>query len=128
MRGELLGEAGVSRVRLGDHQKTRGALVEAVHDPRPLDAADAGEAVPAMSDERVDERARRVPGGRVYDEVRRLVDDDEGLILVDDVERDGLGCWSSRLRLRYDDVIHLARFDPPRPVFYCRASRIRYVP
>ena len=91
-------EALVRRVRLGDDEQPGRTLVETVHDARPLDAADARQAVAAVGDERVDERAGGVPGGGMHDEVRRLVDDDEVAILVDDVERDRLGGGLRRAR------------------------------
>ena len=47
-------------------------------------AADAGQAVAAMGDQRVDQRAGRVAGGRMHHEARRLVDDDDLVVLVDD--------------------------------------------
>ncbi len=57
-------------VVLGDDQQSRRSLVEAMHDAGTLDAADAGEAVAAMGDERVDERSAGVSGARMHDEVR----------------------------------------------------------
>ena len=95
--GELRREALMGAVVLGDHQEAGRVLVEPMHDARPLHAADAGEAVAAMGDERVDQRAGLVarrpgwttrPGG--------LVDDDEVVVLVDDGERDRLAPAASR--------------------------------
>ena len=60
--GELLGEPLVRAIGLGHHQQAGGVLVEAMHDARPLDAADAGEAGAAMGDERVDQRAGGMAG------------------------------------------------------------------
>ena len=50
-------------------------------------AADAGEAVAAMGEQRVDQRPVGIAGRRMDDEPRRLVDHDDVLVLVDDVER-----------------------------------------
>ncbi len=54
-----------------------------------------GRATPAMpavvvaaGEQRVDERALPVARGRVHDEARRLVDDEQVIVLVDDVDRD----------------------------------------
>ena len=88
--GELGGERAVGGVGLGHHHQAAGVLVEPVHDARPLDAADAGEAVAAMGDQRVDQRAGGVAGGRMHHQPGWLVDDDEVVVLVDDVERDRL--------------------------------------
>ena len=44
-----------------------------------------------MVEQRVDERAARMPRRRVDDEARGLVDDDQVLVLEDDRERDVLG-------------------------------------
>src|SRR5690606_15042537 len=81
MVGKLGGEMAVGRIVLGGDQNTAGVLVEAVHDPRPTDAADAREGVAAMIDQRVDERAGPVAGARVDNEAGRLGDDDDVEIL-----------------------------------------------
>jgi hypothetical protein len=39
--GELLRQAAMGGIGLGDHQQPARVLVEAVHDPRPAHAADA---------------------------------------------------------------------------------------
>ena len=44
-----------------------------------------------MGDERVDQGARLMAGGGMDDKAGRLVDDDEGVVLIYDVEWDGLG-------------------------------------
>ena len=41
-----------------------------------------------MGDQRVDQRAGLVAGGRMHDQPLRLVDDDDVVVLVDDIERD----------------------------------------
>ncbi len=84
---ELLRQALVRGVGLGDHEQARRILVQAMHDARPLDAANAGEAFAAMGDQSVDERSRGVAGCRVHDEPGRLIDDDEIVVFVDDVKR-----------------------------------------
>ena len=58
-----------------------------MHDAGSLDPADPRQRRPAMADQRIDQRSRRVAGRRVSDEARRLVDDDQMLVLEDDVER-----------------------------------------
>ncbi len=111
MVGELGGERAVGAVGLGHHHQPGGVLVEPVHDAGPLDAADAGEAVAAMGDQRIDQRAGGVAGGRVHHEARRLVDDDELVVLVDDVERDRFALRLRRLRRRQRHADGVAGID-----------------
>ena len=87
MIGKGLGQRAVRGVGLGDHHDAAGLLVEAVHDARPLDPADARKAVAAMVDQRVDQRAGPVAGAGMHDQTGRLVDDDDVVVLVEDVER-----------------------------------------
>src|SRR5262252_4521388 len=70
--GELAAERAMGAVGLGHHHEAAGVLVEAMHDARALDAADAGEAFAAVGDERIDQRAGPVAGGGMDDEPRRL--------------------------------------------------------
>ena len=58
-----------------------------------------GQAVAAMMDQRVDQRAGPVAGAGMHDQPGRLVDDDQLVILVEDVERDVLALRLGRLRL-----------------------------
>ena len=85
--GEQVRQPPMRRVGLGDHQQPRRVLVQPMHDPRPLDPADARQRRAAMADQRIDQRAAGVAGSRVGDEPRGLVDDHEVAVLVDDVER-----------------------------------------
>src|ERR1051326_7939063 len=91
-------------------------------------AADAAQIVDVM-EQRVDERAARMSGGGMDDHARRLVDDDQVAILVDDVERQRFGLRLGIDRLRDQDfdllstphalirpggapgALHAARFD-----------------
>ena len=50
-----------------------------------------------MRDQRVDQRAGPVAGGRMHHEALRLVDHDQVVVLVDDIERDVLGLRLRRL-------------------------------
>ena len=76
------------RVRLRNHQKPRGALVEPVHDSGPSHSSDAGEACAAMGNQRIDERSRFMSGRRMHHEPGRLVDDEQIFVLEDNFERD----------------------------------------
>ena len=80
----------VRGVVLGDDHQPGGAAVEPVHDAGPLFAADAAQIVDVV-EQRVHQRAARVPGGRMHDHARRLVDDDEVVVLVEDRQRQRFG-------------------------------------
>ena len=58
-----------------------------MHDAGAQRAADAGETLPAVGEQGVDERAVLVAGRGVHDHAARLVDDDEVRILVHHVQR-----------------------------------------
>ena len=68
-------------------------------------AAHAGQAVAAVIEQGVDERAVLVPGGRVDDEALRLIDDEHVLVLIDNVERDILCSGLHGPRLRQGDGV-----------------------
>ena len=120
--GELLGETLMRCIGLRHHQEPRRILVEAMHDARAPDTADAGEALTAMGDERIDEGARLVAGGRMDDKSGRLVDDDQGVVLIYYVKIDEFGQRLGRDRRRqaHQDMLarlHLAAgFGDRRPL------------
>ena len=70
-----------------------------MHDAGPQLAADAAQVGDVMQ-QRVDQRARRVAGAGVHDHARRLVDDDDIRVLVQDLERRRLGLDGGRRRRR----------------------------
>ena len=73
-------------------------------------AADAAQVVDVV-EQGVDQRAVGVARGRVDDHARRLVDDDDVGVLVDDVERQGLRLRRGRRRGRHVDDHFLLRLD-----------------
>ena len=87
---DLLAQALVGEVVLGDDDQAGRVFVQAMDDAGALDAADAGQ-VAAVGEQGVDQRARLGPRRGVDDQALGLVDDDEVGVLVDDVERDGFG-------------------------------------
>ena len=109
---------------LGDHQEAARVLVEPVHDARPPHAADARQAVAAMGDERVDERAARMPRRRMHDEPGRLVDHDEVVVLVDDRERDRLRLRLGRRGRRHDERDARARARLERRIAHNGSSTV----
>ena len=80
-------ERGVRGQGLGDDQEAARVLVE------PVDDAGARHLLQLrrMMEERVQQRARPVAGARMHDEPRRLVDDEQSLVLGDDGKRDRFG-------------------------------------
>ena len=99
-------------VGLGGDQQAGGVLVEAMHDAGPLDAADARKRRAAVGDQRIDQRAGRMPGRGMHGEALGLVDDDEVRVLVDDGERDGLRLGCGRLGRRHAHGVGLAGLHP----------------
>ena len=70
MIGKLRGQRAMRAVGFrGDHDAGR-ILVEPMHDAGPAFAADAGQAVAAMGDQRIYQRAGRDAGGRMDDQAR----------------------------------------------------------
>lgn len=82
---ELLDQDFVGLNRACHHQKSAGILIDAVHDARTWHLVERGVVVK----ERVLERSVMVARGRMDNQPLRLVDHDEGGILVDDMERNG---------------------------------------
>ena len=76
----------MSLLRPRDDQKARGVAIEPVDDPRPplLPA-------PRLSEQPVHKRAAPVAGGRVHDNSRRLVHDEQVVVLVGNSKLDVLG-------------------------------------
>ena len=72
-----------------------------------------------MGDQGIDQGAVGIAGRRMHHQPRRLVDDDQVLVLVDHVERNilALRAWPARRAARCT-LIGLARFDPVVGVFY----------
>ena len=101
---ELGGELLVGIVVFRRDDEAGGVPVNAVDDTRPQFPADAGEGVPAVVEQGVDQRAVRVAGGRVDHQALGLVHHDDILILVDDVQRDVLGHHVHRFRVRQRDA------------------------
>jgi hypothetical protein len=112
----------VCAIGLRDDHHTRRAPVEPVNDPGPHFAADPAQILHVM-EQRVDERAGAVAGGRVHDHSRRLVEDDEVFIFVDETERQRLGLGSRGGRGRHVDFIDLACPDRRAGPEHRRARR-----
>jgi len=106
----------MGRLGLGDDHQPARVLVETMHNPRPSNPTDSGQAGAAMAEEGVDEGAGRVSRRRVDNQPCGLVDHDQMCILKADIERHRLPSrrWIFILGENYDEI--LAAADPQRRV------------
>ena len=111
MVGKLRAERLMRGVVLRGHHQSRRILVEPMYDAGAAHAADAGQTGAAMGDQGVDQCSGLVARGGVHDKSLRLVDDDEVLVLVDDVERNGLAFRLGRPCRRHVDCDRIPRGD-----------------
>ena len=98
--GKGFRQSAMRGIRLGNDHDAAGLLVEPVDDARPLYPADAGQAFPAMMDQRIDERTGPVARAGMHNKAGRLVDDDQIGILIKNVELYRFALWRGWLRLR----------------------------
>ena len=84
-----------------DDEQAGGVAVEAVHDPGPVLVAAGG----VVLDQPVHERSRRVPDARMDDDSRRLVDDQQVLVLPGDVQVHRLRLERRSVRRQLDDDV-----------------------
>ena len=106
---EQSGEALMRRIALGDGEQARCVFVNTVDNARALNAADARKARAAMGDESIDQCAALVACGGMHDKARRLVDDDEIIILIDNGQRNVLALGLRREGRRHVDLNSRAR-------------------
>ena len=99
---ELACQLRMRRIVLGDNHQSGSAAVEAMHDARPLLAADAAQILDVVQ-QRVDQRATGVTGRGMDDHSCRLVDDDDICVLEHDLERQRLRLDVGGSRLRNID-------------------------
>ena len=97
---ELGGELLVGEVVLRRDDQARGVPVDAVDDAGPLLPPDAGEGVPAVVEQGVDQGPVGVARGGMHHQALGLVEDDDVLVLVDHVQGDVLGQELRLLDLR----------------------------
>ena len=117
---ELPGQPPVGRIGFRHHQQAGGLLVETVDDPGAQDAADPRE-VPAVVEKGVDQRPARMAGGRMDDHPRRLVDDQQRCVLVENLQGDRLGQDPGGLRRGDDNGDAVARPSPSGPALAGRS-------
>src|ERR1035438_9139696 len=97
----------MGKIIFGDEEDSGSFLVEAVDDARAQGVVRLRKTL-AAAEERVDQRALRVPCPRMNGHARRLVDADDVFIFVENIERNGFrlglerGAW---LRIDFDYVL-----------------------
>lgn len=123
MGRELLTEAGMRLICLGDHHEAGGLLVEPVNDTGAAHTANAGEAVAAMGDKGVDQGAGPVTGSRMHDQPGRLVDYNDLIVLKNHIKRNVFAARDRILRFGNNDGDPFARFDPVVRLQYLHAVR-----
>jgi len=84
---KLRGEPAVRLVGLGGNDQAGRFLVQPVDDARPDHPADAGKVV-AMKKQRIDEGLIRIPRRGMNDHARRFIDDNNGSVFINDIQRD----------------------------------------
>ena len=97
---KLGGELLVGEVVFRRDEEAGGVPVDPVDDAGPQLPPDAGEGVPAVVEQGVDQRAVRVAGGRMDHQPLGLVHHDHVAVLVHHIQGDVLGRHVHRLRVR----------------------------
>ncbi len=101
---KLLRKSVMRRICFGDNQQAGRVFIDAVDDPRSFLSAHAGQAVAKMEQERIDQSAAGGAGCRMDHHACGLVDDDQVMILVYNVEWNGLGNHFSLRRVFNGDL------------------------
>jgi len=87
--GKLFTQALVGGIGFGHDKATTGILIQAVDNPGPGDPANATQASLAMMQYPVYQGAGCVPGCRMNNQARRLVNDQDDLVLKEDIKGHG---------------------------------------
>ena len=101
--GQIRDQFRVRGKGLGHHENAGGVLVEPMHDARPRQRGQRCVVV----DQRILQRAIRVAGAGMHHEPGRFVDHQNGVVLVDDIERDRLGDHAGIVRLAGHEQAYL---------------------
>ena len=88
---ELQPQVGLGFGRLGNHQQSRGILVDAVHQPQPRVVHVVVGGVPEIVGQGIDQRAAVIAVAGVYHQSGRFVDHQHGVVFIDDIEGNILG-------------------------------------
>ncbi len=109
---ELRRQALMDTVGFRHHKKPGRVFVQPVDDARTFNAANAGEAVGAMVDQRVDERAVPIARARMHHQTCGFIDHNQVIVFKGDVERNILAFWGRGFRLRQCEKDYVACVDP----------------
>lgn len=108
-------------VGFGDDQQAGCVLVNPVNNPRPAFAADTGQAVGAMSQQRVHQRSRRRARRGMHNHSRRFVDHKQIRVLMDNIQRDIFRPCLDGFGIGQDNAVFLSLGHPglavPRHAF-----------
>ena len=88
---ELVGKAEVRDIVFGNDQTAAGILVDTMNDAGARVTGDAAELAGAVVEQRVNESMLVIPGARVNDKIRWLIDDEEVAVFKENIERNFLG-------------------------------------
>lgn len=114
MRCKLFGKAMMRCIRLGDDQNTGRVFVDPVYDTRTFFTSDTGQCAAEMMQKRIDQGAGGRSGGRVHNHSRRLVHNDQIVILEENGQRNVF--WSGfHIHGVFDDDLENVAFCNLRP-------------
>ena len=105
-------------IGFGRHHNAACVLVEPVHNARALFPANARQAVAAMRQQRINQRAVGAARGRMHHHICRFIDDQQIDILIQHVKRNVLRFHARVGGRRQGEGDNIILFDPPRRVFY----------
>ncbi|CDC60272.1 unknown [Clostridium sp. CAG:448] len=112
MYPNLRGKGGVCRIVFGNNQQPAGVLVNPVYDSRANHPTDTGQMPAAMPEQCVDQRPVRISGRGMHHHPRRLIDDNDVIILINDIQRNFLRLCVCRNRLGFIDLDHIPGAQP----------------
>jgi hypothetical protein len=103
----------VGPVGFGHHDRPRGVFIQPVNDAGTLHPANARQGIATVGQQRIHQRAAHIAGSRMHHHPRCLIDDDQMLVLVQDIEGNGLSDYFEGLRLRHSDLNSIPRLHQP---------------
>lgn len=120
VNAELTGQMAMRGISFGGHHHPADLLIEPVNDARTHHAANPRQACTAMMQQCIDQRATRMAGGWMHDHAGRLNHDDDRLVFVENIKRDGFSRHRAGPDFRQIQVELFTGFD--------RMGRLTYHP
>ena len=105
----------MGKIVFGHNQQAAGIFIDTMYDSRTQHAADSGQRIPAVCQQRVDQRAGIIAGRRMDHHALRLIHHQQIAVLVDNIQRNRLRLCGIGYRLRY---LHAHRFPAVQPVVF----------